>query len=333
MTEYLHSATEAGKRLAAGDLVAFPTETVYGLGGDARDSSVINRIFQAKGRPSNNPLIVHVASIAECNLACDELPPIAASLLSRFSPGPLTVVVPKRKDICSEVSGGLNTVGIRIPSNFVAREVLRSAGVPIAAPSANLSGKPSCTTWQSVREDLDGRIDAILCSEDATLGLESTVVDCTGTTPVILRPGRVTLEDIRELHADAKNAMDLSVHGPQSQNDSAALSSTPVSPGLMHPHYQPKARVVLFETLKELDQICSSPGPASLAVVGVDLPLPKNAALGLTFCSLPEYAAGFYEFLRTADRHKADLIAVQLAPNNGIGIALRDRQRRAAGET
>ena len=185
VTKILNDAKQAGGLIRNGGLVAFPTETVYGLGADATNPQAIDNIFRAKGRPNNNPLIVHLASIDAWHLAARELPSHAVRLLDVFAPGPITIVLPKLERICDAATGGLSTVGIRIPASTMAREVCRAAGCPVAAPSANRSGKPSCTTWQAVLEDLDGAIDAVLQGDTCELGIESTVVDCTGRNPTI----------------------------------------------------------------------------------------------------------------------------------------------------
>ncbi|MEM7477913.1 MAG: L-threonylcarbamoyladenylate synthase, partial [Planctomycetota bacterium] len=225
----------AGLLLREDKLVAFPTETVFGLGAVANSASAVARLFEAKGRPSDNPLIVHLADHRDWQLAAIQLTPTAEVLFHEFSPGPISIVLPKQPSILPEVTAGLDSVAIRIPSCPLAREVIRSCGLPIAAPSANISGKPSATCWEDVWEDLAGRIDAVLCLNSAEFGLESTVVDCCGEVPIILRSGAITLSAIRRYFPQARML------------DTAAKGEQANSPGLRHKHYQPNARVILFE--------------------------------------------------------------------------------------
>ena len=195
--------TEADIRLAAemiqkGGLVAFPTETVYGLGADALNAEAVGKVYAAKGRPSDNPMIVHIAQKSDMNKLTDGITPEVERLMEAFWPGPLTMVVPAKDVIPKVTTGGLATVGVRMPEDAIARALISAAGVPIAAPSANLSGKPSPTRYTHVAEDLDGRIDAIIAGDDCKAGIESTVVDMTGEVPTILRPGVITREMLRE---------------------------------------------------------------------------------------------------------------------------------------
>ncbi len=316
-TVRLDDPGEAARYLRRGKLVAFPTETVFGLGVDASNSAAVGRLFDAKGRPSDNPLIVHVGQVEAWPLAARQLTPVAKRFLAAFAPGPLTVVLPKNRQICSEVTAALDTVGVRIPGCELAREMLTLAAVPVAAPSANRSGRPSCTKWQSVLEDLDGRIDAILCHNPTTVGLESTVVDCCLEPPTQLRPGAISLQELCVIVPDTKP---LGSH----------IEGVTQSPGLRHPHYQPHARVVLFESdPAEL----GLRGEALLKLSCCGLSAPHHANTFLLFrkyANTADYARNFYEFLRESDRQGASLIACQLAPLEGIGLALRDRQLRAA---
>lgn len=335
-TTLLDSAATAGELLRTGKLVAFPTETVYGLGVDATSSQAVARLFEAKGRPSDNPLIVHLHSAAAWHQAAREMTPSADQFLQAFAPGPLTVVLPRGNSIASDVCAGLDTVGIRIPKCQLAREVLRVADRPIAAPSANRSGTPSCTTWQAVVEDLDGRIDAVLMGQVSAVGLESTVVDCCGEVPVLLRTGAITLEQLQSVVP--------STRGLQHDSDEDRRRK---SPGLNHPHYQPRAQVQLFANEDQLQQLLDHADGAvavGRVVVGKDAELHaigpnatsdlsrrSSVILSQEFSSVEAYAQGFYEFLRQADRRSAAVVFLQLAPATGIGVALRDRQLRAAG--
>ncbi len=332
-TILLDNVESAAQVLRAGGLVAFPTETVFGLGGDARNADAIQRIFSAKGRPGDNPLIVHVAELRQWPQVARELTTVGQRVLELFAPGPVTVVLPKSASICAEVTAGLDSVGLRIPAAELTRELLRRAGIPIAAPSANRSGRPSGTSWQSVLEDLDGRIDAILCIDVPHVGLESSVIDCLGDEPVLLRPGAVGLVDLKAHFPNARQAV-----SPSLQADSQPPTRT-LSPGLNHPHYQPRAQVMLLEPDNGDDIQDWHPGENDkakrIAYAGLREG-PKAMELSEKFASVEDYAHGFYEFLRKADRAQVDVvlleaISIAAAGSSGVAAALRDRQRRSAG--
>ncbi|MCA9125791.1 MAG: threonylcarbamoyl-AMP synthase [Planctomycetales bacterium] len=321
-TQLLSDVRTAAQILRAGGLVAFATETVFGLGADATNPAAIDRLFRAKGRPQDNPLIVHVADHQRWQLAASKMTEQAELLLRSFSPGPITVVLPKSDKIGESVTAGLSTVGLRIPAHALAREFLSACNVPIAAPSANRSGKPSATTWQAVLEDLDGEIDAILLGEPCGIGLESTVVNCTGDVPVVLRTGAITLEQLQAV-------------APETQQITSLASGGPLpSPGLRYAHYQPAAKVSLVRSTAEVaaftQEVLSASGYCGLSALNAG----SSVGLLRVFPSTEAYARGFYEFLREADRVGLANVFVELAPNSGIGVALRDRQQRAAaGET
>ena len=226
---------DAARALREGEVVAFPTETVYGLGADARSADSVKKIFEAKGRPSDNPLIVHIYDKAQIGEIAAEVTPLAKKLVDSFMPGPITVIMKKKETIPSEVTAGLDTVGIRMPVDKVCAEFLRECGVPVAAPSANLSGSPSPTSARHVMDDMDGRIYAVIDGGSSNVGLESTVVDATGEVPVILRPGAVTKEMIdRACGTDT-------LYGGKSSDDIA-----PMSPGMKYRHYAPHADVEIM---------------------------------------------------------------------------------------
>lgn len=313
-TKRITSSREAAEIIQAGGLVAFPTETVFGLGADATNEAALQRLFQAKGRPSDNPLIVHLAAASQWPQAASTMTDHAEQLLAAFAPGPLTVVLPKHDSISSLATAGLSTVGIRIPKHPAALAILHEAKLPVAAPSANRSGKPSGTTWRSVLEDLEGRIDAVYCEDSASIGIESTVVDCCHAAPIVLRPGAVTMEQLRQVTPDAKSS------------DLQSINQQAKSPGLMHPHYQPAARVTILSDAEPV------PVDPRFAYCGMQ-PLKDGDALGLyaVFPTVEDYAAQFYEFLREADRRALSAVFVQAAPAEGIGRALLDRQHRASG--
>ncbi|MBM4428621.1 MAG: threonylcarbamoyl-AMP synthase, partial [Chloroflexi bacterium] len=222
-------------------LVAFPTETVYGLGANALDEEAVAKIFAAKGRPSNDPLIVHVASVDDISRLASEIPPIVKKLAEAFWPGPLTLILPKQAHVPDTVTSGLNTVAVRVPSHPIALALIRASGVPIAAPSANRFGHTSPTTAAHVLDDLNGRIDMILDSGSTTVGVESTVLDVTCTPPMILRPGGVSREALEAVIG----AVDLR------KNRSDADSEAQVSPGLLGKHYTPRAELILCSGEKE----------------------------------------------------------------------------------
>jgi len=228
---------QAGELLKAGKLVAFPTETVYGLGANGLDTQAVAKIYQAKGRPSDNPLILHIAHQQELKQLVTEIPANAQALIDRYWPGPLTVVLKKTNIVPDGVSGGLDTVAVRLPDSKVARELITFAGVPIAAPSANTSGRPSPTSAQAVFADLDGRIDAVIDAGDCDIGVESTVVDCTTPVPTLLRPGGITLEML----IDTLGAVEID---PALGGDAEYV---PRAPGMKYTHYAPSAPMILFE--------------------------------------------------------------------------------------
>ena len=223
--------------LVNGEVIGFPTETVYGLGCDARNGEAVKKVFEAKGRPADNPLICHIGDKDQIKDIVSEITPLAQKLIDAFMPGPITVVMKKAACISDETTAGLDTVGVRMPSNPVANKFLKACGVPVAAPSANLSGRPSPTGARSVLEDMDGYIYAVIDGGDSEFGLESTVVDCTGTTPVILRPGAVTKADIDSVLKEGEAVM----------SGSLADKETPKAPGMKYRHYAPYAQVEIMK--------------------------------------------------------------------------------------
>ena len=304
-TLYTRSVADAAAVLRRGGLAAFPTETVYGLGAVATDARAVAAVFDAKGRPADNPLIVHVADARDLD-ALAHLPDVARALLAAFAPGPLTLVLPLRADLPAAVTAGRATVAVRIPDHETARDLIRAAGAPLVAPSANRSGRPSPTTWQAVRADLDGRVGAVLTGAPTRVGLESTVVDVTGREPVVLRPGAVTLADVQRIAPDAREA---------TGGDDAGRS-----PGTRHRHYAPRARVRLVDA--------PDPSPDA-AYVGLDAP-PAGYALAETCAGVDAYARAAFDLFRRADALGLARIDAQRVPDDGLGTALMDRLRRAA---
>lgn len=230
---------EAGEILKSGGLVAFPTETVYGLGGDALKEDAARKIYSAKGRPSDNPLIVHIADIGALDELASEIPECAYKLAEAFWPGPLTMIFKKKDIVPYGTTGGLDTVAIRMPSHHVAHRLIKDSGVYIAAPSANLSGRPSPTRAEHVIEDMDGRIDMIIDGGAIEIGIESTIVDVTCEVPMILRPGYVTADMIRDVLGDVCFDETVLAH--------TTVKGQPKAPGMKYRHYAPKAELTIFE--------------------------------------------------------------------------------------
>lgn len=309
------SPAEASEFIKRGRLVAFPTETVYGLGANVFDAEAVARIFIAKGRPADNPLIAHVGSVDQIELLSTSIPPSAAKFIEAFFPGPLTLVMRKRKEVPRIATANLNTIGIRMPQHALALEFLRLCRTPVVAPSANLSGKPSPTRWQAVFEDLYHRIDCILQGEATEIGLESTVVDCTGSVPLILRAGAISLEALRRIVRETK------VYQPQK-------GEAVRSPGLKHRHYSPNARVVLIPDSKSQIPDSELKAQNSKAFIGLNEPEEKFDLKKI--CATPEeYAHEVFAFFRRCDKYSIKTIYCETIPEKGIGAALMDRLRRA----
>ncbi|WGD29934.1 L-threonylcarbamoyladenylate synthase [Ancylobacter sp. WKF20] len=307
---------EAARVLRDGGLVALPTETVYGLACDATDPRAVASLYAAKGRPSFNPLIAHVPDVAAARRV-GHLTPAAEALAARFWPGPLTLVVPAIPEATSELArAGLTSVAIRVPAHPVAQAVLRAAGRPIAAPSANRSGHVSPTSADHVMADLDGRIDLVLDAGASRVGVESTILDCTGDVPVMLRPGGLAREAIEE----ALGAP-LAARAPVAEDEDA-----PLAPGMLASHYAPNARV-------RLDAGDVRPGEALLTFAGARPPGSEGAVAVADLSpsgDLTEAAASLFALLRVLDASGAAGIAVVTLPGHGLGEAIADRLRRAA---
>ncbi len=292
-----------------GGIVAFPTETVYGLGADVVDEKAIAKIFEAKRRPADNPLIAHIGDLDQLAGLIIELPDAARRFIDVFFPGPLTLVLRKSGDVPLIATAGLDTIGVRMPGNAVAQAFLKGCGMPVAAPSANISGRPSPTTWEAVYDDLDGRIDCILQSEATVIGLESTVVDCTSGDPVVLRSGAVSIESLREIVSSTQ------LHKP----DQTEIAR---SPGQRHKHYSPNARVVIVGAGFEM------PSSGSNAFIGIESPVGHSDSVRICG-SAEEYARSLFAFFRECDKQTIQTIYCQAVEETGIGVALMDRLRRA----
>jgi L-threonylcarbamoyladenylate synthase len=307
------SPETAAAILNRGGVVAFPTETVYGLGAAICHPEAIEGIFRAKGRPRDNPLIVHIHDIGQLPDVAREISSGARKLIEWFFPGPLTLVFRKSPSVPDIVTAGMDTVGVRCPRNPVAQEFLRHACCAVAAPSANISGLPSSTSWEAVHRDLDGKISCILKGGQSDIGLESTIVDCSAQRPLLLRAGAITLEQLREVLPE----IDLAPVGNKQE--------PPKSPGLKYPHYSPSAEIVPVEPGTAL-----TPHPFS-AFIGLAEP-PSGITLSKRCHDLEDYARELFSFFRQCDDNGIRVIYCELPGNSGLGRAIRDRVLRAAGE-
>ena len=350
-SEDLGKLRHAARILREGGLVAFPTETVYGLGGNALLEDAAEKIYAAKGRPSDNPLIVHICELEDVYGIASEVPESARQLGERFWPGPMTLVLKRKSIIPAKTCGGLDTVAVRLPSHPAARELIRLSGVPVAAPSANLSGRPSTTSAKHCIDDLGGRVDAVIDAGSSEIGLESTIIDLTGAGPVILRPGAVTAEMI----AAATGVMpvnDKAVTGPLGEND------IPKAPGMKYRHYAPKApmtlvtardfsdeqravRAVAARIAEMLDDnrkngikttlICSHECRRFIGEIS------KSAADGADVHIIghagrkEQYARMLFDTLRSADASGAQSVIAEGCSETELGAAVMNRLKKAAG--
>jgi L-threonylcarbamoyladenylate synthase len=318
----------AADSLRSGGLVAFPTETVYGLGAVFNNEAAIRNIFAVKGRPADNPLIVHIWNRDQLVSLTDRIAAPAAKLIEQFWPGPLTLILPKRPEVPDIVTAGLDTVAVRMPSHPVARELLRLTGLPVAAPSANLSGRPSTTKGSHVIEDLNGKIDFIVEAGPCQAGIESTVL-VLEPKPVILRPGSVTREMLEAALGEPVELPEIGEVG------------RPQAPGMKYRHYAPQAPVLLFEgdsegIVNEINHRLQEKSPALRAVV---LSTTENIGryrnewvLDLGPRDHPETAAiRLYDLLRFCDQLNTDLIYIEGMSEQGVGLAVSNRLRKAAG--
>ena len=330
MGEPKSSIARAAALLREGKLVAFPTETVYGLGADATNERAVAAIFAAKERPASDPLIVHIADLEQLPSVVAETPPLALELARRFWPGPLTLVLPRAATIPLNVTAGGETVGVRMPASVVAQKLLRAAGIPVAAPSANRFMRTSPTTAAHVLADLDGRIDCVLDGGPCAVGVESTVLDLTATPPRILRPGAVTLEALREVAPE--------IEGPATIGAGAIARA----PGQMERHYAPRTPLVVFagrgQRALAAIRVEAQAALAQGKRVGALLPENETGALnGLDVrieslgADLAAVSRNLYAALRALDSVGLDLLLTHTYDDEGLGLALNDRLRRAAG--
>ncbi|MDY5976364.1 MAG: L-threonylcarbamoyladenylate synthase [Anaerovoracaceae bacterium] len=313
---------EAGRALSEGKLVAFPTETVYGLGADAFNEDAVKAVYAAKGRPSDNPMIVHISDVKQLEMLASSPNNDVYKLAGRLWPGPLTMIVKKVEGIPDATTGGLDTVGVRMPSDEIARALIDAAGCPVAAPSANISGRPSPTMAQHVIDDMSGRIDYIIKGADCRVGIESTVVDMTGDTPVILRPGIVTREQISEILSK-----DVEIDPAVLRKSLTDESFVPKAPGMKYRHYAPEADMIVFsgrrDSVEEQIRRVKKENEDRGLKVGVILFDDNDSE---------EAARKFFAELRRMDAEKVQLIlAGALSGNDEVGFAVMNRMLKSAG--
>lgn len=323
---------QAAALLRAGELVAFPTETVYGVGADALNITAVRGIFAAKGRPLTDPLIVHLADVAQIETVASSMPPLAQKLAEAFWPGPLTLVLPRQPHIPTEVTAGRETVAVRVPAHPLAHALLKACGLPVAAPSANRFSRPSPTTAQHVLEDLDGHIAAVLDGGTVTIGLESTIVDVTQTPPIVLRPGGLTLEALRWVAPEIElRARYLNVETHAS------------APGQFLKHYAPRAALYLVEGERgaalrwmrkravEFSAAGQRVGALVLEADAAELSRERLEIVVLGAEAHPEVVAhNLFAALRALDARGVNVILARLPTASGLGWAIRDRLYRAA---
>ena len=326
---------EAAEIINRGGVVVFPTETVYGIGVDALNDEAADKVFEAKGRPQDNPLIVHIASISELDGLAKRIPESAEKMAEKFWPGPLTMILYKKDVLSDKITAGLDTAAIRLPSNKIALALIRESGKPIAAPSANTSGKPSPTEAGHVIEDLMGKVDMIIDGGSTDIGLESSVVDMTGDIPVILRPGKITGEDITDVLG-------------QCEYDPAIIKSddrtVPKSPGQKYRHYSPKAKVILYKG--DIDKIAGkiSGDYEKFKTEGFKVGIMStvqtqkyykgklNILLGDRTKPLT-ISSKLFKTLRDFDHMGADIILAEAVSEDGLGKAIMNRLGKASSET
>lgn len=318
----------AANAIKKGKLVVFPTETVYGLGANAFDDAAIRKIFIAKGRPSDNPLIVHIANMKDLKNITKTIPETAKILINSFWPGPLTLVLHKHEEIPYTVTARLESVAVRMPSNKIALTLIKMSGVPIAAPSANISGRPSPTSAKHVIEDLFGKVDIIIDAENSKLGLESTVIDLTCKTPTLLRPGAITIEQLR------KKLGKVNIHPGIYKK--IVTEHKVKSPGMKHKHYAPKTKLILVESKqncfeKVINKIIAKTKNKKIGVITIArnrrYPVQINKYIGSTKKSI---AKNIFHTLIELDKRNLDLIITEGTDEKDLGLAIMNRLRRAA---
>lgn len=319
---------EAATLLCSGQLVGIPTETVYGLAADALNPQAVEAIFRAKGRPQDNPLILHIADTTWLERYCAEIPQAAYRLAEAFWPGPLTMILKRKAVVPNVVTANLETVGIRCPAHSLCRQLIASADIALAAPSGNISGKPSPTTAEAMLGDMYGKIPAILNGGSCHVGVESTIVDLTGETPQLLRPGGISLEQLREILGEV--AVDDAIIKPI---DAAAK---PRAPGMKYRHYAPEAPVIVVGGTPEkaaayiMEQAVAGDGVICFEEFCTQFPKQLVRSLG-SYADQAEHGRRIFEALRYFDDTSAQKIYAQCPPADGIGMAVANRLKKAAG--
>lgn len=319
---------EAAAILRRGGLLGIPTETVYGLGANGLDAEAVRHIFEAKGRPQDNPLILHVPNADWLERYCRNIPPAAYKLADRFWPGPLTMILPRRANVPNVTTGGLDTVGIRCPNHPVTLAIIEAAQVPVAAPSGNLSGRPSPTCAQHMIEDMEGRIDGIVDGGACGVGVESTIIDLTSPIPRLLRPGGLPLEKLREVLGEV--AVDKAVLSPLSAGEK------PKAPGMKYRHYAPKApvTVVTGDARRTARYICRNLGENTGVICFDEY---REMFAGCVVESIGsaldqgEQARRVFDALRAFDSTEVTEIFAQCPGDEGLGLAIANRLKKAAG--
>ena len=321
--------------LREGGLVAFPTETVYGLGANGMDADAAGKVYAAKGRPSDNPMIVHIADCKALEGLTSGVTADMEILMDAFWPGPMTMVVEALPEVPRVTTGGLDTVAVRMPDHPVALALIAESGVPVAAPSANASGRPSPTCGQHVMDDLNGRIDAVVMGDNCQIGIESTVIDMTGETPMILRPGKLTAEDFEKVLGKPV-ALDpallqkpIITDGPAAQGGPAKIADAdfkPKSPGQKYTHYAPKAEMIIFKGEPEAVRLAIAEAKLERVQFG------EKVGVIIYDDSKPEEAAhNFFAELRAMDKAGVDVIFAAALKEDGVGFAVMNRMFKSAG--
>ena len=323
------SIEEAGKILRDGGLVAFPTETVYGLGANALISESVSKIYEAKGRPSDNPLIVHISKIEDLYKLVKDVGDSATALIHAFMPGPFTIILKKSDIVPYAVTAGMDTVAVRFPENETAQALITEAGVPIAAPSANISGKPSPTQSKHVIDDMMGRIDAIIDGESCQVGVESTIVDASGDIPVLLRPGGITLEEIQEVVDE--------IRVDEHILKSVDANTQPLCPGMKYKHYAPEAEVTVVEgdmllVKRRIQALLDENKDKVCGVLTMSENTYDSAVLLWGGTTNKEYAKTLFANLREFDRLGVEVVFAEFESRDGYGLAIRNRLYKAASQ-
>lgn len=318
---------QAAKIIKSGNVVAFPTETVYGLGANALDSKSVKKIFIAKGRPSDNPLIIHISDSVDLKMLVKQIPHTAHKLINKFWPGPLTLVLKKSKKVPKITTGGINTVAVRMPENKIAQSLIKESGFPLAAPSANVSGRPSPTTAKHVYDDMNGKISMIVDGGKTKIGIESTVIDLTRKTPMLLRPGAITLEQLQEIIGK------ITVHPTIQERKSKSVHR---APGMKYRHYSPNAKIILIEgnsdkvknkTLQLLSQFKKQGKKVGIMSTKDRYKSDMTVLLGN---NLEKTASNLFTTFRKFDAKKIDMILVQGISRKGLGLGIMNRVGKAA---